>query len=230
MAFRIRKTDVDYDNIKQFQKEYEANDKLYREHLKNISQNKDRDLWKYFYWDTFHDGYIEKVSFWETPGNITFHMSCPNIKKRRGDSHQYISPSIEFECHFRNVVYFSYEHDDFHELANQLYCSSFEFLYSEIDTLTEIIEKHKTFDEDGEGIWDYHSLIMKVMAGDTSFYIEMVFSQVDIYPKEPIAFELMLASDDFYVPIYREDENIEKLPEWISKSSGMKIVLDDDEE
>jgi hypothetical protein len=33
MAFRIRKTDVNYDDLDQFQKEWEANDKLYREHL-----------------------------------------------------------------------------------------------------------------------------------------------------------------------------------------------------
>jgi hypothetical protein len=170
------------------------------------------------------------VSFWDTPGNISLTMSCPNIKQRIGDSFGFVLAPVEFECHFRNVMYFAYEHDDFHELTNQIYCPSFSYLYSEIDTLTQKIEKHKEFDEDGIEVPPANSLIMKILAQDTSFYLEMVFSQLDVYPKEPIAFELMLASDDFYVPIYREDEDIDKLPEWISKPSGTKYIPEDDED
>ena len=124
---------------------------------------------------------------------------------------------VRFNGHFRNVVYFSYEHNNFHELSNQLFGSPFTYLCSEINTLTEIMEKHNSFDEDGYEDDTFYSLIMEVLPGDTCFYIEMVFEQVDVHPKEPIAFELMLASDDFYVPIYREDEDRDKRPEWIFK-------------
>ena len=80
MAFRIRSECVNVE-----QDEYESKEKLYRDHLEKAAKDKDRDLWRYFYWDTFHDGYIKKVSFWDTPGTITFHITCPNIKKRKGD-------------------------------------------------------------------------------------------------------------------------------------------------
>ena len=206
MAFRIRCVDLEHD-------EYKSKEKLYRDHLEKAAKDKDRDLWKYFYWDTFHDGCIEKVSFWENPGTITFHITCPNIKKRKGDSFEFINP-IEFECHFRDVVYFAYEHESMEEMAYEQH-DSFEYLYSEIDSLTERINNYQVFDEDGDKDIGSHSLIMEVMGRENSFYIEMVFSSVDINPKEPIAFELMLASKDFFVPIYNENEDIDKLPAWI---------------
>ena len=218
MGFRIRTICMNRMELK----EYEAKEKLYREHLEKLSANKDRDLWKYFCWDTFHDGYIEKVSFWDTPGNITFHMSCPNIKKKNGDAFNYICPTVMFECHFRNVVFFSYEHNQFNDLRCEQYCPSFQYLSSEIDTLTEIINKYNSVDEDGDDLDIYHSLIMNILAGDTSFYMEMVFSQVDVYPKEPIAFEMMLKSNDFHVPVY-EGTDFENLPKWISKPSGTRL-------
>lgn len=104
------------------------------------------------------------------------------------------------------------------------------YLFSEIDSLTEIIEKNKTYDEDGDVSDIFHSLIIEVLGQNTGFYIEMVFNYVDILPKEPIAYELMLASDDFYVPIYREDEDVDKLPEWISKPAGTKYIPDEDDD
>ena len=232
MAFRIRSKCVNVE-----QEEYESKEKLYRDHLEKYAENKDRDLWKYFYWDTFHDGYIEKVSFGDTLGDVMLHISCPNIKKRNGDSYNYILAPIEFKCHFKDVVYFSHEYDDSEELINERY-PYIEYLFSEIDTLTEIINKHyiKGEDEDGEDSEEdvvFHSLILELGGSDTSSYLEMVFSCVDVHPKEPLAFELMLASDDFYVPIYRENEDIDKLPEWISNTSGFPNIFDsleDDEQ
>lgn len=110
MAFRIRSKCVNVE-----QNEYESKENLYREHLAKIAKDKDRDMWRYFYWDAFHDGYIKKISFWDAPGDITLHISCPNIKKRKGDSFDYIKP-IDFECHFRSVVFFHIEHDNPEEL------------------------------------------------------------------------------------------------------------------
>ena len=99
--------------------------------------------------------------------------------------------------------------------------SPLEFLYSEIDTLTEIIEKKKIKgkNENSQEDFDFHSLIIEVFGDGHSFFIEMVFSQVDVWPKEPIAFELMQQSEDFDVPIYRADQDIENLPGWATNFS-----------
>lgn len=206
MAFKIRN----------FNEEYEPKEKLYREHLEKISKNENSDLWKFFYWDTFHDGHIEEITFGDGLKDVILHISCPNIKKRKEDSGEYLQP-IGFECHFRNVAYFSHEYEDSEELYFESN-SDIEYLYSEIDTLTELINKHNVKGEDKEGEGDivFHSLILYLLGRQTNSYMEVVFSQVDVYPKEPIAFELMLASDDFYVPIYRKYEDFESLPEWIN--------------
>lgn len=225
MAFRVRSKCVNVE-----QKEYETKEKLYREHLDKIS-NINGDLWKYFYWDTFHDGGIEKIAFGDSFGDVTLHISCPNIKKRKGDSFEYILEPIVFECHFTGVVYFSHKYDDAEGLINERN-SYIEYLFSEIDTLTEIINENYITgeDEDGEEDINFHSLILELAGSDTSSYLEMVFCQVDVHPKEPIAYELMLASDNFYVPIYKKGQDPNKLPAWISNPSETKYILEDEDD
>ncbi|MHC5116649.1 MAG: hypothetical protein ACYSQY_06220 [Planctomycetota bacterium] len=85
-----------------------------------------------------------------------------------------------------------------------------------------IINKHhiKGKNKDGKEDVDFHSLILELAGSNTSSYLEIVFSQVDVSPIEPKAFELMLTSKDFYVPIYSGNEGVDKLPEWTSNTTG----------
>ena len=123
MGFRIRNTHCESENA------WKARDRLYREHLEKFNKRSNRSLWKYFYWDFFHDGMIQKINFWENPGNCVFYLTCPNIKRKKGDDFEYIN--IDFKCTFRDVVYFHLDHDNPKEmLSNQL--SPFIFLYPEI--------------------------------------------------------------------------------------------------
>ena len=209
MPFKIRSTD---DNAKK--EEWESREKLYREHLKPFEKQNNSDLWKYFYWDFFHDGSIEKIVFWENPGDVVFDICCPNIKRKKGERFEYIN--VDFKCIFRDVVYFHIDHDHSEEFVHkQQY--PFTYIASEINTLSDIIEKNKLIDEDGDVDTEFYSLILEILGAETSFEIEMVFSQVDVTAKENTAFELMLASEDFYTPIYREGKNIDDLPKWASE-------------
>lgn len=219
MAFRIRCTD--YEN----EEYWKTKDKVYREHLAKFNKHNNSDLWKYFYWDFFHDGLIEKIVFWENPGDVVFHTCCPNIKRKRGEKYEYIN--VDFTCTFRDVVYFHINHERSEELVYEQQ-SPFIYIASEINTLSDILKKKMIVDEDGET--EFYSLIIEVLGAETSFEIEIVFTQVDVVAKENTAFELMLASDNFYVPIYREDEDIDKLPEWISNPSCTKYIPDEDED
>ena len=101
MAFRIRGTDCGSPEY------WETQDKIYRDHLIKFNKRNNSDLWKFFYWDFFHDGCIEKVSFWDTSGNITLHMSCPSIKKKVGDSFTYISGSYQATVNNNDTFYSS---------------------------------------------------------------------------------------------------------------------------
>ena len=56
MDFRIR--DLSSDDASRS----ELADIAYREHLAAIDKSRDLDLWKYFYWDFFHDGWIRSIS------------------------------------------------------------------------------------------------------------------------------------------------------------------------
>jgi hypothetical protein len=169
----------------------------YQEHLSRFNKSENSDLWRYFYWDFFHDGEINKITFWEEMGEVVFFITCPNIKRKTGNKFEFIN--LEFKCTFRDVVHFHFEHDNPEDFNfNQYNCPI--FLASEINTLTEIIEKRSSEDN------DFASLIIEVLGVDNSFFIELVFSQVDVEAIENTAFELMLASDDFEVPIYIDEE------------------------
>ncbi len=113
-------------------------------------------------------------------------------------AYEYIN--VDFHCEFSRVVYFKYD-KYIEEKSDDKASGSFTFLYSEINTLSEQIDRQK----EGE---EYQSLIIEVMPSYAinSSYIELVFGDVLVEAIESTAFELMLASSDFEVPIYIENE------------------------
>jgi hypothetical protein len=81
---------------------------------------------------------------------------------------------------------------------------SFIYKYSEINTLPGLQQINK-----GEEYPEYSSLIMEVASEQgpaNSSFIEIIFGNVYVEAKENAAFQLMLVSPDFKVPIYREEE------------------------
>ena len=204
MAFRIRS------GVYVDEEGYESKEKLYREHLAKFNKNNNRDLWKFFYWDFFHDGWITKIEMWEKPGDVVFHITCPNIKKKNGESFDFID--VDFKCIFQDVVYFHMDHPDPEALLFKKQVLPFGFVASEINTLTEILERKKIVDEDESN--EFYSLVLELEA-DHPFELELVFSEVDVKAAEKTAFQLMLASDHFFVPIYNKDDgNFDKMPKW----------------
>jgi len=53
MGFQIRS-----DNDEQ----YKASMESYRKHLETFDKGSNTDLWRYFYWDFFHDGCIKELT------------------------------------------------------------------------------------------------------------------------------------------------------------------------
>ncbi|WP_027360594.1 hypothetical protein [Desulforegula conservatrix] len=191
MTFKIR---TDADDL------YES---AYREHLSRFPKRNHTDLWRYFYWDFFHDGQIRDIIFRDGADKLIIEISCPNIRRKTGkNDYEYIN--IDFLCTFSDLFYFKFIKGADSEDTDRSNSGRFTFLSSEINTLAEHIPAKKD-DDFGE----YMSMIIEVMpaygSGDSSF-IEFVFGGVSVEAIENTAFQLMLASPDFEVPIYNENE------------------------
>jgi len=182
MGYKIRVNDDAENYDEQIQK--------YKEHLAQFNKRKNTDLWKYFYWDFFHDGDIEDIHFTRGSRQIAFHMSCPNIKRLNENSYEYIN--VEFKCEFRNVIHFHLDAKDADDFDDT---DVFEFNSSEINTLSDMLDK-----DDDE--YDYYSIIMKLYTPGGTAYLEMVFEGLYVEAIENTAYEIMLGSDKFDVPIY----------------------------
>jgi len=56
----------------------------------------------------------------------------------------------------------------------------------------------------GEGA--FYSLLIETISGEQTVWIEILFSQVNVVPKEPLSFALIEADPRFEIPVYRLDE------------------------
>jgi hypothetical protein len=205
MGFFIR-SDYEDDQIRQ------ASMLSYQEHLKKLCQGKvvGGDLLKYFYWDFFHDGQIEEIVLRNGTTDVQMKIVCPNIKRKtKAGDFEYIN--VPFLCIFKDVMYFKFERTV--EEENE-YCQApgqFIYLHSEIDTLPELLrfQPKNDVDEDDYEWGRKNSLIIEVlpMHRTCSSFIEIVFGEVAVEAVETTAFQLMLASSQFEVPIYTEQKN-----------------------
>lgn len=200
MGFRIRR---DYDDDKL----YEASMRAYREYLDKLCQMKvvAGDLRKYFYWDFFHDGKIEQIVFRNGTAEVQMTIICPNIKRKTKDGEfEYIN--VAFLCIFKDVAYYKFERT-VEEEEGEHYGDPGEFTYicSEIDTLPELAP----FQSKNDDLIRNNSLIIEVLPAyaHCSSCIEMVFREVAVEAVDNVSFQHMLASSDFEVPIYLEQEN-----------------------
>jgi hypothetical protein len=68
------------------EKQYEVSVRAYREHLLKFHKKSDRHLWRYFYSEFFHDGWIEEISFRSGADEVLMKITCPNIQRRKKDN------------------------------------------------------------------------------------------------------------------------------------------------
>jgi hypothetical protein len=191
MKFRIQNLDTD-DRSK-----YEKGQKAYFKYLERFNKSSNGDLWKFFYWDFFHDGSIESISISNDLKTVAMRIIAPNIKRflSKGDFEYINAP---FVCTFQNVVHFEIKDASPGEwFPSQTNWAT--FLYAEINTFPNL-NKWKGEDE-------FYSLLIEFLVGDDTTWMELVFSQVNVEAEEPLAFSLMESDPKFEVPVYRPAKN-----------------------
>jgi hypothetical protein len=198
MNFKIRNLDTDDKS------QYEKCERLYREHLDQFVKTSNSDLWKFFYWDFFHDGLIESITFQKDLSTVILRLDCPNIKRFKHDgSYEYLD--FSFECTFSEVLSFKIQPDKF-KIFDYPVKNTKEFCYSEINTAPIL----KTLDCDSdEYSVPLHSLLIRLFDNNLNSYtwLEIVFNQVDVVADEPIAFALMESDQKYELPLYYEKDN-----------------------
>lgn len=169
-------------------------DATYRLHLKKYDKSNESDLWRYFYWDFFHDGSVENISFSSGLREVSFEIECPNIKRKLTE-HDYEYVNAKFICRFLGVRWFALEHDVEEESIQE--CRAY-FLSSEINSLDEFIEKYSDHEDD---YGEMSSLIIELNSG----FMDIVFRTMRVEAVEPLAFSLMLTDVHHDVPIFLKE-------------------------
>lgn len=171
---------------------FEAQEEAYYDHLSKYDMKSHRDLWRYFYYDFFHDGVIEEIILKKGTSELIFKLNCPNIKRKGGNDFEYIN--VDFECIFKDVVYLNLDNND----SEYFQEGNLTFLYSEINTLNDLMKlKKKDLKE------DFQSLVIELLGNQSSFFIEIIFEDIFVKAVENTAYQLMLSSDKFEVPMFK---------------------------
>lgn len=184
MNFRIKSNNPnDKDLVKKNEK--------YLNYLKKFNMNQNRDLWSFFATDFFHDGQIQNIQFSTDMRNLFFRIACPNIKR----NNNYIEP-IWFTCLFEGVVNFQMEVLKVDDHNNPLVENeNVLFLESEINTLTEELEKYNNIYKD-----EFFSIIIKTLPIQRDFSI--IFRTLTVSPIEPVAFEIIKQDKNYEIPFF----------------------------
>lgn len=192
MSFRIRRSDSNDASV------VEESYKAYRLHLSRFKETSSNDLWKFFYWDFFHDGVVESIQVQGDLRTVVIRLGCPNIKRLKPDG-QYEYVNVGFTCTFRTVTTLSIQYEppehSWDARKNPVF-----FLYSEINN-SPILESFEPEDEYGNPE-PHYSLLMQLLADESTIWLEMIFSQVDVVANEPAAFALMESDPKLEVPTY----------------------------
>jgi hypothetical protein len=194
MNFRLRKPDADF-------AEREECDRRYRDHLDYFSRRRGTDLWKFFYWDFFHDGSVREFAVSPDLATLTLRLVGPNIRWIRGDTLEYLN--AEFIVDFRALTSLRFERTrDGADSSTRLDWLSepLTFRYAEINTAPEVSANPNCYEEQGENL----DSLMIEFCGSTSAWIEVTCAQIDVRPLEPVAFALMEADPAFRMPTFTE--------------------------
>lgn len=207
MDFKIR--NLDFGNKSESQKA----DYAYRKHLEQFQESLNSDLWKFFYYDFFHDGYIEQFQIEDNMRTVKFKIDSPNIKRKQKNNGFGLVLSRPLSCTFFNVVSIRIERQNDFNWSNKV--NHARFKYSEINT-SDFLDKlnnlpdEEDLEDDDYGDDDYSSLLILALSGDSEILIELVFSDVVVEPHEPLAFALMENNPEFEIPVYSIEKEHEK--------------------
>jgi len=193
--FRIRNPDSD-DSA-----EYE---KAYYRHLEQFEKSSNSHLWKFFGWDFFHDGDIGSIEVQGDLKTVVIRLNCPNVKRfEPGGDYEYVN--VGFSCTFRNVSTFTIQYET-SERSRDVRRGLTHFLDAEINT-SPMLAGFKAPDEDDAD--HFYSLLMRLLAGDSTIWVELIFSQADVIADEPTAFALMEADPKFDVATWSPEKTAE---------------------
>ena len=187
MTFRIRKEDD--------RAWWDDPESPYRRHLDRFPKTSDGVLWKYFYWDFFHDGCLRSVEMGPNLKTVVMRLNCPNIERVFSDGRrEYLS--VDFTCTFENIVHLQIERDPPIQ-GYDVQDTEAVFLAAEVNTSPQV----GTW-ADRDEMDRLSSMIVQLLAHDDIIWMELVFSNLRVEPEEPVAFSLMEASPDFEVPTW----------------------------
>jgi hypothetical protein len=205
MSF-IKKPNDDFKDEKEYLKDEKEYLKDEKEYLKktleyydfvfNSGIDKDSDLMKYFLYDFFHDGRISKIEFKNGLNEICLELNGPNIQEMKNEK-DYEFITSEFQCFFRDVAYFNIETPTKLKRGKGIsfnFCD-FTFISSEINSLEKYISDYSKIYKE-----QFFSLNMNILANFYTFYIKMVFRDLYVVPKEPLAFKLLLENPKYKFP------------------------------
>lgn len=186
MAFKIRRP-------YQSRERYEAAEKTYFAHLAQFDSRADTDLFKYFGWDSFHDGLITSIKFNRDLGVVEFVIGCPNIRipdPKLGYSN---APAVEFICRFSGVVQFSVGNES-HLDGKTRRIAIPRYLYSEINT--GVSRRHLKVNP------GLSSLRILALGANKQIWIELTFTSLSVRPKDPVALSKFLGTSGVEFNLY----------------------------
>jgi hypothetical protein len=193
MNFRIRNPDSE---------DFTKHEKAYYQHLGQFRNSPNTDLWKFFGWDFFHDGAVKSIEICGDLKTVVVGLNCPNVKRFKSDGdYEYIN--VGFACTFKDVSIFTIRYET-PERSSDVRRNPTVFLDAEINTSPSL----DCFEPQEESDPESHaSLLMRLLADDSTIWVELVFSQVDVTADEPTAFALMESDPRFEVPTYSRERD-----------------------
>ena len=193
MSFSIRNVDAD---------DFAKCEEAYRQHLKRFKKTSNTDLWKYFSRDFFHDGDIDSIRIDGDLKTVVIRLGCPNIKRFKADG-DFEYAYVMFECTFRNISTFAIQYET-PEHSWDVRKSLTTFLYAEINTSPILASLQPQDDHDPDS---QYSLLILLNADNSTIWLEMLFSQVDVVADERTAFALMEVDPKFEVPAWSQEKD-----------------------
>jgi len=201
MKFRIRK-DVET------REDALANSREYISFLRSQKIDEESDLMRFFLNDFFHDGIIQNIQFANGMNKIQFKVESPSIYHLQDqDENDFTLIDSEFIWTFFNVAHFEMKTPDKKDEIledNEGFCfRRLQFIAAEINTLSEYIDKYSQLYENR-----FYSLLIKTCSDIGSVYIGIVFEDLSVVSKEPLAFQMIQNDPRFKIPgLYVSKEN-----------------------
>lgn len=192
MAFRIRKPNPESDQ------DVQAYEQAYLIHLKGFGEQFHSNLWKYFATDFFQGGVIRSLSFAPGMKSLVMQIECPNIKRLMGNVCENVS--LDFLCEFRGVISFNLYNENPSSVNTALAEASI-YRRGEINTaIPGALFDKKTC-----------SLVIETFEADRRIWIEMVFTNLNVTPEEPVAYAILETDPRFSIPVYTPEKQFQAL-------------------